>query len=276
MSAVRLDADAFGDPRIEYLAKLAGYSEYEALGRLAWLWRYCTARQLYALEPAIIESHLAIEADALVKAGLGEHSFDGRIRIRGTEGRIEWLAKLRVNSKAGGAATQNKWKLENEAKRRPEGQPNEGQTLGQTEAKARPEEGPLTLTPTLTLINSPYKAPQNSEPRKRGRPRKPALGEPSDAEMQTVREVLSRLGRKNGIRYEGSKAHIALIVGRLRDGFSEMDLRKVIGYCAEQWGNKPEMRPYLRPETLFGPTTITKYIDAARAWFDELPEEVAG
>ncbi len=93
------------------------------------------------------------------------------------------------------------------------------------------------------------------------------------SESASVDEVLTRLSAKNGVRYSGTDAHRRLIAGRLRDGFTEMDLRKIIGYCAEKWEGKPDMLEYLRPETLFGPQTIAKYLDPARAWFDKLPAD---
>lgn len=263
MTAVRIEPDAFGDPRIEYLGKLAGYSAYEALGRLAHLWRYCTQRQLYIAPHAVIEAIIGAPAETLVRAGLGEPTSDG-VRVRGTEGRIEWLAKLRANSKAGGEA--NRIRLE--AKREPIGSYLDSQMDSQEGAKAEPEPSPLSLTPAL--INSPF-----GKPPKKGRPKKAKPGELSEAERESARVVLAKLGLRNGVRYAGSPAHVQLIADRLRDGYTELDLRKVIGYCAEQWRGNEKMAGYLRPETLFGPTTITRYIDAARAWFDSLPKEHA-
>jgi uncharacterized phage protein (TIGR02220 family) len=85
-----------------------------------------------------------------------------------------------------------------------------------------------------------------------------------------VREILEKLTTRNGVRYTGTETHTRLIVGRLRDGFTEMDLRKVVAYCAEElgWQTDPKMASFLRPETLFGPTTISRYADAARAWYE--------
>jgi uncharacterized phage protein (TIGR02220 family) len=73
------------------------------------------------------------------------------------------------------------------------------------------------------------------------------------------------LSKHSGIAYRGSEAHVALILGRLRAGASELELRKVAWYCAAKlgWKDKPEMRSYLRPETLFGPKSIERYLDAA-------------
>lgn len=81
--------------------------------------------------------------------------------------------------------------------------------------------------------------------------------------------VLRKLSERSGVRYSGTDEHVRLIVSRLRSGLTEADLRKVIGYCAIEldWQDNADMAKYLRPETLFGPKTISKYLDAARDWF---------
>jgi uncharacterized phage protein (TIGR02220 family) len=263
-ASVRLDDEAFSDERFEVLASECGLADGDhARGKLARLWRQCTAQATYVLPERVIATVLGRSGpDALVSAGLGERVPEG-IRLRGTYGRIEWLGKLRANSALGGEATKRKW----ETNKGPDGGHVASQTDSQTEAKAGPIPG-LPIPDPIPDLNSPHKPPKRI-----GRPRKPRLGEPSDAELAIVHSVLGKLGSRNGVSYSGSKAHVALIIGRLRDGYDEMDLRKVIGYCAEQWRGKPEMLAYLRPETLFGPTTITRYADAARAWFDSLPKE---
>lgn len=100
----------------------------------------------------------------------------------------------------------------------------------------------------------------------------------TEPELASVAVVLGKLGARNGVQYQASKEHTRLIVARLRDGYTEMDLRKIIGYCATEleWATKDNMRAYLRPETLFGPETIARYIDPARSWFDKLPSDGDG
>jgi uncharacterized phage protein (TIGR02220 family) len=115
------------------------------------------------------------------------------------------------------------------------------------------------------------KEKNSAAPLARGsRPRK---SKPSDAtapERASVRLLLDKLGSHTDTQYSGASEHTRLIVARLRDGITEWDLRCVIGYCAHPtglgWTEKPELVQYLRPETLFGPRTISKYLDPARAW----------
>ena len=115
---------------------------------------------------------------------------------------------------------------------------------------------------------------QASEPKaKRKRLRIP----PNPAEVKICDSVLARLGVQNGIAYTGSAPHRDLVTSLLRKGVTEQEMRILIAYCAFSsdgalgWKKDPKMERYLRPETLFGPTTHAKYLDAARSWYRGLP-----
>jgi uncharacterized phage protein (TIGR02220 family) len=108
------------------------------------------------------------------------------------------------------------------------------------------------------------------------RARRPRPSDPTAAECEAVRDVLAKLGTYNGVAYSGAKAHTKLIVDRLRDGLTVVDLKVVAGYCALElgWKGNPKMEPHLCPETLYGPEKIAKYLDASRAWCSKLqPDE---
>jgi uncharacterized phage protein (TIGR02220 family) len=100
--------------------------------------------------------------------------------------------------------------------------------------------------------------------------RKNRLG-PTELERSAAIEVLQALSRYSGVAYRGSESHIALIVRQLRAGRTGLDLRKVAWYCAvkREWKDDEKMRDYLRPETLFGPQSIDKYLDAALTRYRE-------
>lgn len=101
-ASVRIDGEAFTDPRLEVLGSIAGYNRHEALGRLALLWATCTDRETKILAESFVIGCLGPKGvEALLQAGLGEKNCAG-IRIKGTEGRIEWLAKRRAAAKTGG------------------------------------------------------------------------------------------------------------------------------------------------------------------------------
>lgn len=103
-------------------------------------------------------------------------------------------------------------------------------------------------------------SPTPSKPRRRPAPKVDA----TPAELASVRVILDRLSTVAGVAYRGCDDHVRLIVSQLRNGITEPELRAVVAYCANEWDGKPEMRRYLRPETLFGPKTISRYLDQAR------------
>jgi uncharacterized phage protein (TIGR02220 family) len=95
-------------------------------------------------------------------------------------------------------------------------------------------------------------------------------------ERDAAERVLAKITDRTGVKYQGSDAHLRLIVGRLRDGVDELDLRAVIAYCwdALGWRDKQvgdvPMSEYLRPETLFGPQKLQQYLPSARKYRAEL------
>jgi uncharacterized phage protein (TIGR02220 family) len=103
------------------------------------------------------------------------------------------------------------------------------------------------------------------------RKRKARPGSPTELEKSAAVEVLQALSRYSGVAYRGSENHVVLIVRQLRAGRTGLDLRKVAWYCAvkREWKDDEKMRDYLRPETLFGPKNIDKYLDAALTRYRE-------
>lgn len=94
-------------------------------------------------------------------------------------------------------------------------------------------------------------------------------------QRRTAEVVLAKLSEHNGIRYTVSDRHAALIATQLRRGVTELELRAVVAYCAVElgWKHDERMRQFLRPETLFGPETIAKYLDPARTTYAEMLEK---
>lgn len=137
-ASVRIESDAFTDPRFDLLAILADLpgGRFEALGRMAHIWRYCTDRQTHTVSDMIVGAILGTNGPkALVESGLGEATEDG-IKIKGTEGRIEWLGRLRENASRGGLAKK--------------ASVSSSQMAGQMEARRKPDACPPSpsLTPT--------------------------------------------------------------------------------------------------------------------------------
>ena len=78
--------------------------------------------------------------------------------------------------------------------------------------------------------------------------------------------MVDYLNQKTGQNYRSSpKKTQSLIRAREAEGFTLEDFKTVIDKKAAEWGKEPEkgqkdMRPYLRPETLFG-TKFESYLN---------------
>lgn len=92
--------------------------------------------------------------------------------------------------------------------------------------------------------------------------------EKTDAERRRasypVDEVVEELNRATGSKFRPTTtATRRFIESRFRDGFTLDDFQAVIHGQAAAWLSNPEMRRYLRPETLFG-SKFESYLQAAR------------
>lgn len=132
------------------------------------------------------------------------------------------------------------------------------------EAGSRNEKN--SAPPSVGGLPSEFRLEPAAKPERK---RKPKPSEPTPDERAAAMLVLGKLSERNGVRYTGTAEHVRLIVAQLRKGVTSDDMRKIIGYCAIEleWAEN-EMVKYLRPETLFGPQTIAKYLDPARTWFE--------
>ena len=101
--AVRVERQAFGDPRLGLLAKELGLADGDhARAKVEWLWLWCTDQNTTTLDSETIAQALGERgADALVRAKLATKLKTG-YRIAGTKGRIEWLETYRKNGRKGG------------------------------------------------------------------------------------------------------------------------------------------------------------------------------
>ena len=84
--------------------------------------------------------------------------------------------------------------------------------------------------------------------------------------------VIEYLNDKTGKNFKASaKRTQSLINARLKEGFTEADLMKVIDINTRDWITDPKMAEYLRPETLFG-TKFESYLNSKPAMTSE-PEQ---
>lgn len=272
MARMSIDDKFLRDPRVILLADELGINLYDARGRLLGVFALC-----YDVERhTIVEVHIDRAADrkgfaaAMVNADLATRHRNG-IRVRGAEERIDYLQRKRDAGRTGGL---------NSAKSRADVPKHLGQAPPPPGAQA--PGNPPDPVPDLVPDPSPDPVPDQNKnphtPKGGGRSRsKPGKGEPTSAELASVRVVLDRLGAQNGVSYSMARRHVALIVRQLREGITELELRAVVAYCADPessgglgWRGSPKMHKHLCPETLFGPETIARYLDPARAVFQDL------
>ena len=95
----------------------------------------------------------------------------------------------------------------------------------------------------------------------------------------TVKAVISYLNKKAGTNYKASSKNTQKLIGaRVNEGFKEEDFYTVIDTKVAEWGKPPkagakDMRPYLRPETLFG-TKFEAYLNQRRVSNDGEHERI--
>lgn len=104
MARINVDQKALVDARYDLLGSLLGASRHDALGRMIVLWNQCLERGSYFLPVALVDAVMMGKGGVVVAADLAEDAGDGTLRIKGTEGRIEWLHSARQNGREGGAA----------------------------------------------------------------------------------------------------------------------------------------------------------------------------
>lgn len=275
MARMSID-DSFGrDPRVRLLAKLCGWSRRETMGALLDVWSVCYDRATPTLRRTEIDIAAELDgfANKLVEADLGTIVRGGRgggshsvVRVSGAASRIEYLNRAKASGATGGIKSGGVRRRSNEPFKgllaTPLGSTNPSVTAN-TSASASASASDTERERERAGAIAPVVAA-------RPRSRKPRLSDATVEERAAAAAILERLTARNGVSYS-SDAHLTLAVARLREGISAIDLRKVVAYCADEtglgWEAKDEMRGYLRPATLFGPQTIHKYLDDARAWF---------
>lgn len=113
-------------------------------------------------------------------------------------------------------------------------------------------------------------APNNQEPIANNQKEKNEVGqEPPDAAQQEgknghhylaeARSVLTFLNEKTGRNYEPLKVNLELIVARMKEGATVIDMRQVIAKKCREWQGDEKMAQYLRPATLFNRTKFAQY-----------------
>lgn len=275
MARVNLDGKIWRDPRVKRLTIHRAVSLRETVGTLAAIW------------DVAIDSHsaimLAVDVDAaaeasgysadLVTFGLAEDLGD-RVRLRGVEERIAFLKTQAERGRLGGIQ-----KAAN-AKQPP--------STPLATAK-RPLEPRLALplaTSALDLDKDidkdknpifPFFSPSDTSvtvaitpPVKRSR--KPVAKESPEL-AGAIETVLKKLSERTLRPFGASSVHRAMVARLLTTKdpdtgkpYTVWDLRRVIAYCGSdlEWDTKPEMRAYMKPDTLFRPRAFPERLANAK------------
>lgn len=75
-------------------------------------------------------------------------------------------------------------------------------------------------------------------------------------------EIIDYLNAKTGKSFKTTTPNTQKAInGRLSDGYTVEDFKKVIDTKTSQWLNNPDMQKYLCPDTLFRPSNFEKYLN---------------
>jgi len=80
-----------------------------------------------------------------------------------------------------------------------------------------------------------------------------------------VKQVIDHLNSMTGKKFKyTTKATQRYIIARLAEGFTVDELKQVIDVKTQQWLRDPEMKRFLRPETLFAASHCDSYLNEAK------------
>jgi uncharacterized phage protein (TIGR02220 family) len=236
VSRVTVDFAALHDPRFIRLAReldLPG-REYEARGRMLGVWALATERGESALKHIDVVLAFGPDLDrkegevvaALVASDLVERG--ELLRIRGFDGRCDWLTKKREAGAKGGKQSKKRRKAKPESASKQNGKSGE----------AKQQRG--------TPPPAPAPAPA------------PAQGD------DPATRVIAELNRLTGASFKPTAdSNRELILARLSEGYSEADLLAVVRDRVERWKGDEKMAEYLRPGTLFRKSKFADYVGQA-------------
>jgi uncharacterized phage protein (TIGR02220 family) len=250
----------------------------ETVGTLVAVWQEAYNAKSEVMAPQDIDT--AAELD-----GFAEHlscpqvaladALEHGMRLHGVRDRIDYLLLQAERGRKGGHISQAHARAY--AEQTLERVPSVGQAL----VKRSPSlplapDPPPAPTPDLPLHQPPDQivggdllAQGPIAPRVKRKP-----GHATQDEREKALRILSKLSERNGIKYQGGAVHVQLIASQLRSGVTEGEMRAIVAMQAEKWGKSPQMLEYLRPETLFGPRTIAKYLDEAKTKYAEQIDQV--
>lgn len=114
--------------------------------------------------------------------------------------------------------------------------------------------GPVTpVTPSLDpeLDHEPDPCPPEAKPER----------QKAERERRTVASaILELLNIRTGKNFRADGKNIELVAARLREGYTEAELRGIVAHKCRVWLADSKMSEYLRPKTLFGKENCAQYV----------------
>ena len=79
-----------------------------------------------------------------------------------------------------------------------------------------------------------------------------------------IKQIIDYLNERTQSHFSPKTAETRKSINaRLKEGYTVDDFKKVIDAKVKDWGDNPEMREYLRPQTLFRPSNFESYLNEA-------------
>lgn len=104
--------------------------------------------------------------------------------------------------------------------------------------------------------------------------KKRAIRQITDDEREAAEKAIAFLNKRAGAKFRAVGPTLGLLVGRLREGYTGEDIRKVIWHQVNEWRGTA-FEKHLRPSTLFAPAKFAERVDVARLAYDRAQEKRA-
>lgn len=104
MARISVEQKALTDPRFDLLGRFLQATRHDALGRMILVWNECQERNTYTLPERLVGAIMGDRDGArwVCESDLAVWVNKNEIRIRGTQGRIEWLEVKRTAARSNG------------------------------------------------------------------------------------------------------------------------------------------------------------------------------
>lgn len=175
MVPVRIDKP--NDPRFKLLGVLLGSTRQDAVGRMIDVYAWCTEQNSQKISKKLLDAigERAGFSDMLIEADLAECENEV-CRIKGTEGRIEWLQQLTQQKQKAGEARAKNAKRDEKGHFIPENRPAGPAAIQRAPSENPAESSALTLTLPLSITNIKKNIRLKAPDPKNGSPAPPGIG----------------------------------------------------------------------------------------------------